>query len=65
MIQFEPAFKIGQKVYHICSESDKGIIVDITYSVRTKIISYQVIFGRTANDDVWCNEFELSESIRY
>ena len=59
---FNPIFKINQEVYHITPYSDKGIIVDINYCVRTKQISYNVLFGRSIEDNIWCHEYELSEN---
>jgi uncharacterized protein (UPF0303 family) len=65
MYQFEPKYKIGQNIWHITPESDKGIIVDISYKARTKEIMYNVIFGRGPDDDLWCHEFELIDSKQF
>lgn len=60
-IKFTPEFKIGQDVYHK-ADSDKGIVVDIGYSVLTGLIIYLVAFGRTGLDQVDCYAHELSEN---
>ena len=65
MYSFEPKYKIDQEIYHITPESTKGIIVDINYNVRTNQISYNVLFGRGMEDNLWCFEYELCESIKF
>lgn len=53
-------YEIGQSIYHVTPESDKGIIKDISYSILNNKVLYNVVFGRRAEDDVWCTEEELS-----
>ena len=40
----KPQFEIGQQVYHLCSDNI-GIVLDISYSFRTKELQYNVAFG--------------------
>ena len=61
----EPQFKINDLVYHKTPESGKGIVVDITYSILTNLYRYNVMFGRSSDDDVWCYEHEISETINF
>ena len=63
--KFITKFSIGEYVYHAKPDGDKGIIIDINYNVITKSVSYHVIFGRQEDDDVWCDELELSEEKVY
>lgn len=51
-------YRLGQEIYHKSPDSDKGIIVDITYSYRTKLHSYLVSIG--IDKSGWCDELELS-----
>jgi len=61
MIQhFENEFEIGESVYHITTDSDRGIVVDVSYSVRTKQVTYNIVFGRGTNDNAWYWGDELS-----
>lgn len=61
-IIFEYKYKIGQSVYHATPESDKGIIIDIRFSVLTQQITYVIAFGRREEDQIECYEHELTES---
>lgn len=61
-IQINTKFDIGDSVYHITPESDKGIILDIQYFVYTNTIRYYVTFGRAADAYDWYDESELSTS---
>lgn len=60
-ITFTPRFEIGQDIYHKTPDSDKGIIIDIIYSILTGLITYSIAFGRNGSDQVDCFEHELSE----
>ena len=60
--KFTPEFEIGQKVYHATPDSDQGIIVDISYSILSRSVRYEVVFGRRGEDDIWCHGHELSEN---
>lgn len=53
-------FQIGQEVYHRSPDSDRGIIIDINYSYRTKLYKYLV--SLSVDKSEWCDELELSES---
>ena len=60
MFNFTPLFSIGDKVWYNLGDSDQGIVLDITYSIRNDDIRYLVSFGREYNDEVLCYEQELS-----
>lgn len=60
--RFETEFSIGDKVYHATKESDMGIVIDASFSVRANCVKYEVSFGRMDADDVWVYEEELSSS---
>ena len=62
---FETVYNIGDEVYYATQESDKGIVIDISYSIRNRSIKYNVVFGRRQDDDIWCYVEELSESKRF
>ena len=53
-------YKIGDEVYHTTS-GDKGIIVDITYSVRLDEFRYLVSFGFPPDCEVSCLDLEISK----
>lgn len=57
---FDTTFDIGDKVYYATPDSDQGIVLDVTYSTRSRRIQYLVTFGRQAADEVWCDNTELS-----
>jgi hypothetical protein len=59
MIEFNPIYKIGQKIWHNTPESQQGLIIDISYLVSTKEIKYCVAIG--FDNEVWCLERELSD----
>ena len=59
---FETEYEIGEVVYYATPDGDSGIITDITFNVRTKVVSYKVVFGRRNEDEVWCYIQELSNS---
>lgn len=57
---FPAEFAIGDRVYYATPDSDSGIVLDITYSVRSGRVQYLVTFGRQSSDEVWCDSTELS-----
>mgnify|MGYP006879606773 CR=1 FL=1 len=61
-INIEYQYKLGQFIYHNTPESNKGIIIDITYSILTRLVMYKVAFGRGVDDEVLCYEHELTET---
>jgi len=61
MTKFEHEFNIGQYIYHKMNESSKGLILDISYSIRYDEVKYRVSFGNGPNDELWCTEDELCE----
>ena len=58
----EPIYNIADEVYHKTPESGKGIIIDINYSLLTRMYRYNVVFGRGPEDNVWYFGHELSDS---
>ena len=56
----EHEFDRGDKVFHITPDSPQGLIIEWRYSSRSKSVMYNVIFGPYTNEDVWCDEIELS-----
>ena len=61
----EPIYNIADEVYHKTPESGKGIIIDINYSLLTRMYKYNVVFGRAPEDDVWCFGHELCNNQTY
>ena len=59
---FEHKYSIGDEVFHITPDSDKGIILNISYSVRYDAVKYEVAFGRHEADCVWCLEDEIEST---
>jgi hypothetical protein len=57
---FETKFEYGDEVYHCTPDGDKGIVVDVSYNTRSNSVKYLVAFGRRNEDQVWCDEIELS-----
>ncbi|MPM33065.1 hypothetical protein SDC9_79632 [bioreactor metagenome] len=56
-----PKFQIGEKVYHITPESDQGVVLDCTFSMRKGYWLYLVTFG-PEKDSMDYYEDELSTS---
>lgn len=56
----EYKYKIGQDIYHITSDSPKGVIVDASYSFHNNKVSYAVAWD-FQNESI-CAEHELSDS---
>lgn len=59
---FEHKYSIGNEIFYITPDSDKGIIIDISYSMRHREVKYEVVFGRQSSDCVWCYEDEITET---
>lgn len=57
---FNHKFNIGQYIYHKTPDSDKGIIIDIHFSVLNGRAQYIVAFGSEADAEARYEEFELS-----
>lgn len=60
-MSIEPTYRIGSFVYSSLPESSVGMVIDISYSFRTKQTQYQVSFSPTVSAQ-WYWEFELSEN---
>lgn len=54
----QPKFQIGDVVFHITPESDKGVVLDGCYSLLDDRWQYKVTFGIRDND-YWYDEHEL------
>lgn len=39
--------RIGDAVYHVTGESQKGFVIDVRYSVRDSQVEYLVVFNHT------------------
>jgi len=50
----ENRFDIGDEVYHVSPNSEKGIVIEITYVLSTKKYIYTVVTS-------WDNEYVCSE----
>lgn len=53
-------FNTLDKVYHFTPDSPEGTVLEWRYSSRNKTIIYNVSFGYRQEDDVWCDEVELT-----
>jgi len=51
-------FDIGDEVYHITPESDKGIVVEVTYVFSTGKYHYTV--ATSWNTEYVCHEHEIT-----
>lgn len=51
-------FNIGDEVYHVTPESDKGIVVEVTYMFSVDKYAYTVATGW--NTEYVCSEYELT-----
>lgn len=61
-IRFQHEYSIGDEVWYATSEGDRGIILDISFSVRKQEVLYRVTFGRDGgSDDIWCLNLELTK----
>jgi hypothetical protein len=54
-----PKFNIGDEVYHVTPESDKGIVIEVNYSYAFDANTYLVSLGFGVQHE--CAEHELSE----
>lgn len=60
--QFDHKFNITDEVFHLTPDSNKGIIVDISFSILTNLVLYQVASGGLGIMPLWYYEHELSET---
>ena len=58
-----PKYNIGDEVYHITPGSEKGVIIEITYSHAFNVLTYLVSLGYGIQHE--CAEHELSENITF
>jgi len=58
--ELNPRFKIGQKVWSVVGESDKGVVIDWSYNHRENTIRYQVSFDPNF-DSKWYYQEELGD----
>lgn len=59
---FETEFEIGDRIFYATPDGEAGIVLDVTYSIRSKRVQYLVTFGRQAADEVWADAIELSHA---
>lgn len=59
----DPKFQELEDVYHITPESPKGVVIDISYNVRTRRFLYLVTFSAT-EPSLWYQEEELTKNRR-
>jgi len=59
MIELKPKYNIGQLVYHVTPDSERGIITDITWRMSSNIIWYSVTFNVNSGE-ISCRDFELT-----
>jgi len=59
---FEYEYEIGTIVYHVIEENKRGIILDVTYNLRANRVSYKISFGSSPNDEIWCDNLEISDT---
>lgn len=52
-------FNIGDAVYHVTPESDKGIVIEIVYMFSTRTYVYTV--ATSWNTEYTCQEHELTD----
>lgn len=57
-ITIKTKYEIGQRVYHILPDTEMGIITDISYKARDKIVWYLVCLGY--DREFWARENEIS-----
>ncbi len=57
----EPKYNIGDRVYHVTKDSDEGVVINATYSLRNCEWTYSVTF-MPLDGGVQMYENELSES---
>ena len=56
----KPKYYVGDMVYHITPESDKGVIIDVKYHFYTGHFEYQVSFSQS--ESLWYYDCELSKN---
>lgn len=58
----QPKFKIGDWVYHVAPESDKGLILDIKYVYSSGKFEYLVSLGWADEKIVWEEELSANKT---
>jgi len=56
-----PKYAIGDRIYHITKESDEGVIVDATYSLRFRSWQYVVTFKAGDSCSLYEDEISLTK----
>lgn len=56
--KFNYEYKIGEEVFNATGDKEKGIVIDINFSVRTGL-KYSVSYGRMPDDEVWVYPEEI------
>jgi len=62
---FEYEYNIGDEVYHKTVDSERGIVVDVNFSLWTEKVQYEVAFGARSGDCIWCKPEELCTEKQY
>ena len=60
MVVKTPKFQIGDRIYHVTKESEQGIVLDATYSLRANDWLYVVSFSPGIECHLY--EDEISEN---
>ena len=60
MVVKTPKFQIGDRIYHVTKESEQGVVIDVTYSLRTANWLYIASFSPGFECSLY--EDEISES---
>lgn len=64
MIDVNPKFNIMDTVYHICPESDPGVILNIKYDFGAGRYEYLVAIGWGEERIVWESELSRSKTFK-
>jgi hypothetical protein len=61
---FETYYNIGDIVYHVLPESDKGVVTGIIYDVVLDVVFYHVTFS-PHEGEIRCGVHELCKEPRF
>lgn len=54
----QPKYKIGDRVFHITPESDRGVVINARYELVSNVWEFQVAFSAIM-ESLWYFEHEL------
>ena len=60
IIKFETEYVPDDTVYHILEDSPRGIVLDVIYNMRSKLVSYSIAWSNDTTSV--CLGVELSAS---